>query len=516
MNLVAPADLMFLLLENSHSPMHVAGLSIYTPPENASQTFVADLVTRWKTYRKARPPFNRRPALHMGLWFWEEDPQFDLDCHIQHLALPKPGRMSDLCDMVARLHGNLLDRHRPLWEACIIEGLPGGRFACYVKIHHALVDGITGSRMMAQNLSSSPDEQKAPIWAYQFPQPPQPHEDHSEQLHTRLASEIGAALSTGKEVIPGILSGVWDILRPAPAGTGEVLPLQAPATPLNVAISNLRSFAAQPFSLQRLKKLGHAAGATVNDIALAMCAGALRKYLLSQHKLPKRSLTAMVPVSLHAEDAHGGNQIGLLLASLATNIANPRKRLETIVKSTQAAKQHLQTMSRLEKWAYIVPMVALAAPLMVTGDARRHPLFNVIISNVPGPTATLYLDGARLDEVYPVSIPADYLGLNITITGYGDTLGFGYIACRRVMPALQHLLDYTDESLIELEHVLLDKLVRPARPVRAAKPAAERNITSRVTPGKTKPRKPAKEIASPINSQAEQAQKKMAPRRSPK
>ncbi len=490
MNIIAPADLMFLLLETANSPMHVAGLNIYTPPANAPLTFVADLLAGWKRHRKALSPFNQRAVQHIGVWCWEEDKQFDLKFHIQHLTLSKPASMDDLMTLVARLHSDLLERQRPLWQACIIEGLPSGRFATYVKIHHALVDGVSGARMIAQNLSRDPDEQKAPFWAYHFPEHPAASTTpKAVSRDTGLLHEINNALHAGQEIIPGMLDGVWDILRPAHPETGEVLPLQAPPTPLNIAIGNSRSFAAQPYSLRRLQKLGHACGATVNDIALAICAGALRQYLLTHHSLPRRSLIAMVPVSLHEEGAAEGNQIGLLLARLATNIADPAKRLQAIIQSTSYAKQHLQTMARLKKWSYIAPMAALAAPLMISGQARRHPLFNVIISNVPGPRETLYLNGAQLQEVYPVSIPADYLNLNITFTGYGDVLGFGYIACRHAVPDAQCLVDYSNQALLELEHVLLGKPLTPAartRTSRAAKPAD----TSRTHDTKSKARDP--------------------------
>ena len=455
MKLVAPADLMFLLLETRNSPMHVAGLNIYSPPADAAPTFVADLVTRWKRFPEARAPFNQRVVLHLGAWFWEDADDFDLDCHIQHLALPGPGRMSDLLDLVARLHGQLLDRQRPLWEAYIIEGLPEGRFATYMKIHHALIDGVSGAKMMAQSLSTDPGEHKAPIWAYRFPGQALPIRHAPRGLAARLARQVGAAVQDSRQIVPGMLAGVWDILRRADKDSGEVLPLQAPPTPLNEAISSQRGFAAQPISLERLQRLGHACGATVNDIALAICAGALRQYLLIHHSLPRQALVAMVPVSLHEPGAAEGNQISLLLASLATSIADPHQRLQAIVQSTRTAKQRLQKKSRLEKWAYIAPMFALAAPLMFSGDARRHPLFNVIISNVPGPRETLYLCGARLEEVYPVSIPADYLSLNITFTSYGDNLGFGFIACRRAMPAIQEMPRLLCEALIELEQALL-------------------------------------------------------------
>jgi diacylglycerol O-acyltransferase len=223
----------------------------------------------------------------------------------------------------------------------------------------------------------------------------------------------------------------------------------------NVRISGSRRFAAQSYSLARFKELCHAAGsATVNDVTLAVCGGALRRYLQMNDALPEKPLIAMVPVSLRGADDAGGNQLTILLANLATNLEDPLARLHTIVESTSTAKDRLSKMSRLERIAHAAAMSAPMAPSMLTGLAKRRPIYNVVISNVPGPTERLYLDGMRLDESYPVSIPVDYLALNITITSYAGQMGFGYIACRRSVPALQRMLDHTDESLAELEDAL--------------------------------------------------------------
>ena len=254
------------------------------------------------------------------------------------------------------------------------------------------------------------------------------------------------------------------------SGAGAALPFQAPPTPFNVEIAGSRRFASQSYSLSRLKRIGEATGATVNDVTLAICAGALRKYLQAQDQLPRKPLIAMVPVSLHDQTDAGGNQVSLLLANLATHLRDPLKRLARIVQSTSEAKERLRSMPRLQKLAHGITSISPMGPAMVTGTAKQHPLFNVIISNVPGPRETLYLNGARLDEVYPVSIPTQYLALNITISGYGDKLGFGYIACRRSVPALQRMLDYTDESIAELEQALAPSRAK-ARAAPVKKPA---------------------------------------------
>jgi diacylglycerol O-acyltransferase len=438
-------------METRNQPMHVAGLSIYTPPAGSGPDYVSQLLEQWNQHTKALAPFNLRPVLKMGLWYWEEDREFELDYHLRHLALPQPGRIRELLAMVSRLHGNLLDRNRPLWEMYVIEGLPGGRFATYSKMHHALIDGVTGARMAANAMSKSATETKAPIWALNFGHHPT---SRAKSAPPSWLEQLGKAAKAGKDILPGIGSGLWDIIRPSEEETVGALPFQAPPTPFNVEISGSRRFASQSYSLARFKKIGEAAGATVNDVTLAICAGALREYLLAQNKLPKKPLVAMVPVSLHGETSAGGNQVSLLLASLATHIADPLERLNRIVESTTHAKDRLTKMPRLQKLAHGITSISPLGVGIVTGTAEKHPLFNLVISNVPGPQETLYLNGARLDEAYPVSIPTHYLAMNITISGYGDNLGFGYIACRRSVPALQRMLDYTQNAITELEAAL--------------------------------------------------------------
>ncbi len=444
-----------------------------------SADYVASLLASWGQHLSALSPFNLRPVLRLGLWHWEEDREFELDYHLRHLALPYPGRIRELLVMVSRLHGNLMDRNRPLWEAYVIEGLPDGRFATYIKMHHALVDGVTGARMMAKGLSTTATEQKPPLWAQNL------QGDGSAGVKPEsggLLHQLGELARAGRDILPGVGSGLRDILRAGADGDGAALPFQAPPSPFNVEISGSRRFAAQSYSLKRLKAIGAASGATVNDVTLAICAGALRKYLQAQKKLPRKPLIAMVPVSLHGETDAGGNQVTLLLANLATHMADPLARLQAIVRSTSDAKLRLRAMPRLQKMAHGMTTIAPLGPGIVTGSARKHPVFNVVISNVPGPRETLFLNGARLDEVYPVSIATHYLALNITISGYGDTLGFGYTACRRSVPALQRMLDYTDESITELETALDAAAATPATAAPSKKSARERAPAKKTAP----------------------------------
>lgn len=485
MKALSPTDASFLWMETRNQPMHVAGLNLYTPPKDAGPTFVSDLLREWSQHLQALPPFNQRPVLRMGMWYWEEDPAFELDYHLRHVALPQPGRIRELLAMVSRVHTNLMDRSRPLWEAYVIEGLPGGRFATYIKIHHALIDGVSGARIMAEGLARSADEQKPPLWAQTYSRQ---GGAKRKRAPLSLMQQIGQLVEAGRELAPGIASGLWDMVRDAPKESASALPFSAPPSLFNVEISGSRRFAAQSYALSRLKRIGAAAQATVNDVTLAICAGALRSYLQAHDALPKKPLVAMVPVSLHDESTQGGNQVSLLLANLATDVAKPLDRLARIVQSTTEAKSRLSDMSRLEKMAHGITSISPMGAGMVTGIAQKHPMFNVVISNVPGPRDTLYLNGAQLDEVYPVSIVTHYLALNITISGYGDNLGFGFVACRKTVPGLQRMLDYTDAAIVELENALgLSEKAKPSAPTKR-KPAVQKAVDTKPVPRRTRAR----------------------------
>jgi diacylglycerol O-acyltransferase len=451
---LSPTDVMFLWLEGRRQPMHVGGLQLYTPPEGAGDDFVYNLVESWREHPHAQRPFDQRPHFRLGHWFWEEDTEFELDYHLRHSALPRPGRIRELLSLVSRLHGTLMDRTRPLWEIHVIEGLADKRVAMYAKVHHAMFDGVAAMRMMQAVLSEDPREQRPPLWAQERRRRAPPSGAEAETAEPAAApSWFERALQAGAEIVPGVRSGLREIVR-ATDSASDAQPFHAPPTMFNVRISGSRRFAAQSFGLDRVKAIGKATGATVNDVTLAVCAGALRTYLLMQNALPDKPLIAMVPVSVRAEGDDGGNQLAILLANLATHLEDPLARLRCVIDSTTHAKNRLRAMSKLERMAHAAAMSAPMGASMLTGHAKRRPIYNVVISNVPGPRQPLYLDGMRLDESYPVSIPVDYLALNITITGYDGALGFGYIACRRSVPALQRMLDFTGEALAELEAAL--------------------------------------------------------------
>ncbi len=451
MKALSPSDAMFLIAELRRQPMHVAGLQLFSLPKGAKPGAIGELVEEMRSHPVPLPPYNQQLAFR-GTWFWQEDTQFDLDHHLRHLSLPQPGRIRELLAMVSRLHGGLMDRSRPLWETSVIEGLQDGRFAMYSKVHHAMFDGVAATLEARKALSEDPEQRHMPPpWA-------RPRGARRSADASTPASPMAALLSgvsSNYRMLPGAMRGFYDLLRRGSKDPADVTPYQAPPTMLNVRISSSRRFAAQSYSLARIKKVGKASGATLNDIALAMCAGALREYLIAHQALPDKPLISMVPVSVRAADGpEGGNQVSVILANLATHIADPTLRLKTIISSTKKAKERMAQMGRVEQIAYAAAALSPMAITSQLGLDRIRPAFNVVISNVPGPQKPLYFNGAKLDEMYPLSIPIDGQAINITLTSYCDTIAFGYTACRRSVPGMQRLLDYTEGALSELERAV--------------------------------------------------------------
>ena len=448
---LSPADQLFLWLEKRQQPMHVAGLQLFSFPENASPKYVSELAQSMRDYCCPVAPFNQRLTRRFGQYYWTEDTQFDIDHHLRHEALPKPGRIRELLARVSAEHSNLLDRERPLWESHLIEGIRGRRFALYTKIHHSVVDGISAMRLGSQALSTDPNERDLPpVWAYRPKKrtrklPSNPVDAVSSLA--RLSAGAGKQIAT----VPALAREIVKVSQKARRDPNYVSIFQAPDTQLNRPITGSRRFAAQSFSLPRLKALSRKLDCTVNTVVLAMCGHALREYLISQNALPDVPLIAMVPMSLRTDDSAGGNQIGMILANLGTHIADPANRLRIIDASVQEAKNRFSGMSKEEILNFTALTMAPTGLNLLTGLAPKWRAFNVIISNVPGPKEPLYWNGAKLEGLYPVSIALDQIALNITLNSYVDQLEFGLIACRRTLPSMQRLLDYLEQSIRELE-----------------------------------------------------------------
>lgn len=440
-------DQMFLWLERRNQPMHVGGLQLLVPPAKAGPEFIAKLSERLREYTEAQPPFNQRLVKKLGRWHWDTDRDFDLEMHFKHLALPQPGRIRELLTLISKLHSNLLDRERPMWELYLIEGIEGGRVALYSKIHHALVDGVAAMRLLQRAMSEDPKAEVVPIWA----QPPRKREKSPPAGPLQVLSAIFAETKSQIATLPAVARELYISIQSARKNPDYVSVFQAPRCILNQRISGSRRFAAQSWELKRIKTAAKAHGATLNDVVLAMCASALRRYLLDLNALPEKPLIAMVPMSLRKDDSDAGNQVAMILANLATHIADPVERLNAIKRSVQNSKDRYGKMNQKEIINYLTAVMAPSGLNLVTGIAPKWQACNVVISNVPGPQNTLYFDGARLEGMYPVSIVLDGFALNITLNSYVDKLEFGLIACRRTLPHMQRLLDDLEQGLMELE-----------------------------------------------------------------
>ncbi|PPK61355.1 wax ester/triacylglycerol synthase family O-acyltransferase [Actinokineospora auranticolor] len=442
MGLMPVTESMFLLGESREHPLHVGGLQLFALPDGADRDYVGDLHRALLADPEVHPLLRRRPrgpVSTVGQWVWTDDDRLDLEYHVRLSALPAPGRVRELLELVSRLHGSLLDRHRPLWEAHLVEGLQDNRFALYTKVHHALLDGVSALRLLQRSLSTDPAERGlgAP-WAV----PP------GERTRSR-----GGGLSRVVRELVGLGPAVAKYVNQAFDEQAANLPFGAPRSIFNVPITGARRFAAQGWPLERVRAIGEAAGATVNDVVLAMCAGALRTYLLELDALPDRPLVAAVPMSLRADGGRdGGNALGLILANLATDLAAPADRLAAITDSTRRGKAFYEGMSPLQITALsAIPFAPLAAGLLPGGVRLTPPPFNLMISNVPGPAEPRYWNGARMLGVYPLSIPYEGQALNITVTSYDGSVEFGLTGCRRSVPHLQRLLTHLDAELSALE-----------------------------------------------------------------
>jgi diacylglycerol O-acyltransferase len=454
---MSPTDSMFLLAESREHPMHVGGLQLFAPPEGATALDVRAMFDEAIKADEVAPLFQkraRRSITTLGQWGWEPDQAFDLEHHVRRNALPQPGRILELLALCSRLHSSLLDRHRPLWEMHLIEGLDDGRYAIYFKVHHAMVDGVSALRLMSKMLSEDSDRREMPPpWA-----PPVTPPRSSADEGRIPTSAIRSALDVVGEAA-GLVPALARTVSRGINAQGAALSFVAPKSMFNVPITGARRFAAQSWPMERIRQVGKAAEVTVNDVVLSMCSGALRRYMTSLDALPDDPLIAMVPVSLHADEANstdgGGNNIGVVMCNLGTHLEDPADRLQTVHRSMTEGKESMRGLTQLQ----ILAMSAIGmSPLLVLPALRLNgvvrPPFNLVISNVPGPRKPMFWNGARLDGLYPLSIPLDGQALNITCTSYSDEIAFGLTGCRRTVPHLQRLLTYLDDELCALEEAV--------------------------------------------------------------
>ncbi|AMQ89005.1 MULTISPECIES: WS/DGAT/MGAT family O-acyltransferase [Marinobacter] len=447
---LSPTDQLFLWLEKRQQPMHVGGLQLFSFPEGAPDDYVAQLADELRQKFEVTPPFNQRLSYKLGQPVWVEDEHLDLEHHFRFEALPTPGRIRELLAFVSAEHSHLMDRERPMWEVHLIEGLKDRQFAIYTKVHHSLVDGVSAMRMATRMLSDNPEDTGLPpIW--DLPRRARPdRDDAGSSLWHSIAHVLGMS---GKQLgtIPTVAKELLKTINQARKDPAYDSIFHAPRSVLNQKITGSRRFAAQSYCLTRIKAVCEAYGTTINDVVTAMCASALRTYLMNQDALPEKPLIAFVPVSLHRDDSTEGNQVGVILANLHTDENDAGQRLVKIHHGMQEAKDRYRHMSPEEIINYTALTLAPAAFHLLTGMAPKWQTFNVVISNVPGPSKPLYWNGAKLEGMYPVSIAMDRLALNMTLTSYNGQVEFGLIGCRRTLPSLQRMLDYLENGLAELE-----------------------------------------------------------------
>lgn len=459
---VPVTDAIFLLGEGRGRPLHVGGLQLFETPEGWGPDSVREQYRAALEFEPA-PLFRQRPTRTLGglgPWAWTEDDDLDIEYHVRHSALPRPGQIRELLTVVSRLHGTMLDRNRPLWETHVIEGLADGRLAVYNKVHHALLDGTAAMRWLVRSLSTDPDERgMPPSWANPGRNGGAHHDPAAalEQPSGLLTSFTGGVFDevmvAGRALTQAGGAALQSVAKALDDHTAT-LPYQAPRSMLNQPITAARRFAAQSWDMDRIKQVSAATGGTVNDVVLAMTSGALRRYLIDHDALPDRPLIAAVPVSLRDEsdEPSRGNAVGIVLCNLGTHLGDPMDRFEMIHRSMRDSKARL---SGLHPAAVLLLSVLSFGPVafgpLFRFRALRRPAFNLIVSNVPGPREPRYFNGARLDGLYPASVPYDGQGLNVTVTSHAGQLDFGLTGCRRRVPSLQRLLDHLEDTLTELE-----------------------------------------------------------------
>ncbi|MCB1539996.1 MAG: wax ester/triacylglycerol synthase family O-acyltransferase [Rhodoblastus sp.] len=432
----------FLSLETQETPMHVGSLHMFHAPARYAKDFTTEVRRMIAGRLHLAPIFTRRlvaTPLHFANPVWI-DVDADLDFHVQRVDLPPPGTIRQLQECVAELHAQVLDRDRPLWMLYVFEGLAGNAKAYYVKVHHALLDGQAGAALAAALFDLSPK----PVPTKPHAKKPREQEPGAFGLIANAFRHDAAQYVKLARYLPQIARTLGGIVFGADAKASGARPASlrdniafGPRTPLNATITGERSFAALTLPLDDVKALARASGATINDVALALCSGALRRWLTRHGGLPKKPLMAAMPISLRAKgDTEMTTQATLSLVNLATNIADPLKRLEALRASSGATK----TVAGKAKSLIPTDFPSIGGPWLLGAIAelygRSHiaslapPLANVVISNVPGPPMPLYAAGLRMTDYWPLSIVEHGVGLNITMMSYNGTLGVGFTAAR--------------------------------------------------------------------------------------
>lgn len=451
MRALSTIDHIFLLLESRKQPMNVAGLCVFELPDNAPSNFLYQLVEQIKN-SQAKPtfPFNQVLYKHS---FWRTDDDFDITRHFRHIALPHPAGMNELLDYISREHTHLMDKSCPLWEFHLIDGLAPvaegrpKRFAIWLKVHHAMTDGISAMRLLQMSLSTEPTARMdKPFWSLSNTHKSQLDEllPMSKPIATIIKEQLSSIYPVGRELTKSLYRK-W---QNHPHFTST---FDAPKSIFNQPIGSSRTWLARSFDKSRFANIAKTFDATTNDVILAVCSGALRHYLIGQNALPTKPLIGFVPVSLRRDKSVTGNQLSFLLTNLGTHKSTPKTRLEVIKNSINDGKNRFKRLNQAQIINYSAISYAWAGLNLATGFLPKHQAFNLIISNVPAENTPLYLNGAKLTHIYPASVLFDGQALNITLVNHQNTIDFGVTACPTVLPNIALLLDLIEEELLAFE-----------------------------------------------------------------
>jgi WS/DGAT/MGAT family acyltransferase len=453
-------DSAFLYFETPTMHMHVGGLMLVDPSTMSKPYSYADFRDYIDSRMPLVPAFRRKLAtvpLNLARPYWVEDPDFDLDYHLHRIAVPAPAGDKETADVVAEILSRPMDRSRPLWEMWVVEGRADGLLAIVSKVHHSSIDGITGANMMAELFDLEPD---APPRVAPQQDTWEPERKPSElELLGRAVYDVVSRPVGVVKLLPGTVLGLAKILNRRSSGApGMPAPFTAPRTSFNATLTPHRIVSFVDVSLDDIKTVKNAFGVKVNDVVIAIASGALRKYLDARGELPDRSLIASIPVSVHdrTEDKEGTTKVSFMFSSLASDIDDPVERLRHIAETNEGAKKDhdLVGASFLQDWAeHAAPNTFSLAARMYSSMrlSERHPVVhNLIISNVPGPPIPLYLNGAKLHSLYPLGPIMDGAGLNLTVLSHMDSVGFGFIACRELVPDIWDLAEDVPAALADL------------------------------------------------------------------
>jgi WS/DGAT/MGAT family acyltransferase len=463
-------DAAFLSLETPSNHMHLILVAVLDPTEAPGGFTAATIKQLIENRIETLPPFRRRVVrvpfgLHHPLWI--EDPGFDIDFHVRQVAVPAPGGERELADFVGEVAGWPLDRDRPLWQMWVVEGLEHGHVALVAKVHHAAIDGASGVEVLASLVDLEPTpvavvdrSQDEPWHADRVPNDVEMIGASMVSIARQPVRMARATVHLGKS-----LARLVTRMRNEDVHTG--VPFAAPRLSWNVMITPHRQVAFSTMSLDDVKVVKDAFGATVNDVVVAVLSGAFRRYFIERDELPDRPLVAVIPTSVRSMDEKQlGNRVSAMFTQLSTDLPDPLDRLAAVQSTMSGAKQIHSDIggNTLEEWA------ELAAPAMLARGARlysqlrladRHPpIHNLVVSNVPGPQFPLYMGGSKLVDMYPMGPVFDGAGLNVTAMSYQDRVDIGWMACREAVPDLWRLASEIPEALAEL--VKLARNVAPA------------------------------------------------------